>query len=109
MKKLLALMLLACAVTAQAADKLIVGASPTPHAEVRRRQGVQHGTRRRSLGRVASALAVVARAIAFINLLAARPDNRNSAAMLKLVQALRSPEAKQFILTRFKGSLLPVF
>ena len=45
----------------------------------------------------------------FINLLAARPDNRNSAAMLKLVQALRSPEAKQFILTRFKGSLLPVF
>ena len=45
----------------------------------------------------------------FINLLAARPDNRNSAAMIKLVQALRSPEAKQFILTRFKGSLLPVF
>lgn len=45
----------------------------------------------------------------FINLLAARPDNRNSAAMVKLVQALRSPEAKQFILTRFKGSLLPVF
>jgi len=45
----------------------------------------------------------------FINLLAARPDNRGSPAMLKLVQALRSPESKQFIQTRFKGSLLPVF
>lgn len=29
--------------------------------------------------------------------------------MLERVQALRSLEAKQFILTRFKGSLLPVF
>lgn len=45
----------------------------------------------------------------FVNLLAARADNRNSPAMQKLVQALRSPESRQFIQTRFKGSLLPVF
>lgn len=45
----------------------------------------------------------------FINLLAAREDNANSEAMNKLVKALRSPESKEFIETRFKGSLLPVF
>lgn len=45
----------------------------------------------------------------FINLLAARPDNRDSPAMRKLIQALRSPESREFIQTRFKGSLLPVF
>jgi D-methionine transport system substrate-binding protein len=45
----------------------------------------------------------------FINLLAARPDNKDSPAMQKLVAALRSPESKQFILDRFKGSLVPVF
>lgn len=45
----------------------------------------------------------------FVNLLAARADNRDSPAMRKLVQALRSPESRQFILTRFKGSLAPVF
>jgi D-methionine transport system substrate-binding protein len=45
----------------------------------------------------------------FINLLAARPDNKDSPAMLKLVAALRSPESKAFIQERFKGSLVPVF
>lgn len=45
----------------------------------------------------------------FVNLLAARPDNRNSPAMVKLAAALRSPQAKEFIQTRFKGSLIPVF
>ena len=34
MKKLVALLALACAFNAHAADKLIVGASPTPHAEI---------------------------------------------------------------------------
>lgn len=29
--------------------------------------------------------------------------------MVKLVEALRSPESKAFILERFKGSLVPVF
>ena len=45
----------------------------------------------------------------FINLLAARADNKDSPAMQKLVEALRSPESRQFIQERFKGSLVPVF
>lgn len=45
----------------------------------------------------------------FINLLAARPDNKDSESMVKLAEALRSPEARDFIQQRFKGSLVPVF
>lgn len=45
----------------------------------------------------------------FINMLAARPDNKDSDAMKKLTQALRSDEVRDFINTRFKGSLSPVF
>lgn len=45
----------------------------------------------------------------FINLLAARADNKDSAPLKKLAEALRSPESRSFIQTRFKGSLLPVF
>ena len=45
----------------------------------------------------------------FINLLAAREDNRDAPGMDKLVKALRSPESKAFIQQRFKGSLVPVF
>lgn len=45
----------------------------------------------------------------FINLLAARPENKDSEAMKKLVAALRSPEVRAYIQTRFKGSLMPVF
>ncbi len=45
----------------------------------------------------------------FINLLAARPENKDSVPMKKLADALRSPEVRDFIQTRFKGSLLPVF
>jgi D-methionine transport system substrate-binding protein len=45
----------------------------------------------------------------FINLLAARPENKDSAAMKKLADALRSPEVRTYIQTRFKGSLAPVF
>ena len=45
----------------------------------------------------------------FVNLLAARPDNKDSPAMVKLAQALRSPEVKKFIEERFKGSLVPAF
>lgn len=45
----------------------------------------------------------------YVNLLAARADNKDSPAMQKLAAALRSPESKQFILDRFKGSLVPAF
>ncbi|OWT71619.1 MULTISPECIES: MetQ/NlpA family ABC transporter substrate-binding protein [unclassified Achromobacter] len=45
----------------------------------------------------------------FANLLAARPDNKDSPAMRKLVEALRSPQAAKFMQDRFKGSIVPVF
>lgn len=45
----------------------------------------------------------------YVNLLAARTDNKDSPAMKKLASALRSPESKKFILERFKGSLVPAF
>lgn len=45
----------------------------------------------------------------YVNLLAARADNKDSPAMKKLAEALRSPESKQFILDRFKGTLVPAF
>ena len=44
-----------------------------------------------------------------VNLLAARADNKDSAAMNKLAAALRSPESEKFILKRFKGNLVPAF
>ena len=45
----------------------------------------------------------------YVNLLAARADNKDSPAMQKLAAALRSPESKKFIIERFKGSLVPAF
>lgn len=45
----------------------------------------------------------------YVNLLAARADNKDSPAMKKLAAALRSPESKKYILERFKGSLVPAF
>jgi D-methionine transport system substrate-binding protein len=45
----------------------------------------------------------------YANLLAARPDDKDSPAMQKLAAALRSPEAAQFMKDRFKGSIVPVF
>jgi D-methionine transport system substrate-binding protein len=46
---------------------------------------------------------------AYANLLAARPDDKDTPAMQKLVDALRSPQAAQFMRDRFKGSIVPVF
>lgn len=45
----------------------------------------------------------------YVNLLAARVDNKDSPAMKKLVAALQSPESKKFILERFQGNLVPAF
>lgn len=45
----------------------------------------------------------------YANLLAAREDNKNSPAMRKLVDALRSADSAQFMKERFKGSIVPVF
>jgi D-methionine transport system substrate-binding protein len=46
---------------------------------------------------------------AYANLLAARPDDKDSPAMRKLVQALRSKESADFMKEHFKGSIVPVF
>jgi D-methionine transport system substrate-binding protein len=44
-----------------------------------------------------------------VNILVARPDNKDSAAMQKLAAALHSPEVKQFILEKYKGAVVPAF
>lgn len=45
----------------------------------------------------------------YVNILVARPDNKDSADMQKLVQALHSPELKQFITEKYKGAVVPAF
>lgn len=43
----------------------------------------------------------------YVNILVARPDNKDSEAMKKLVEALHSPEMKQFINEKYKGAVVP--
>ncbi|MFZ4834239.1 MetQ/NlpA family ABC transporter substrate-binding protein [Rouxiella sp. Mn2063] len=45
----------------------------------------------------------------YIEYLVARPDNIHSPAMQKLAKALNSPEVRNFIITRYKGQILPGF
>jgi D-methionine transport system substrate-binding protein len=45
----------------------------------------------------------------YVNILVARPDNKDSEAMKKLVAALHSPEVKAFILEKYKGAVVPAF
>jgi D-methionine transport system substrate-binding protein len=45
----------------------------------------------------------------YVNILVARPDDKDSEAMKKLVAALRTPEVKAFILEKYKGAVLPAF
>ncbi|MBA1190381.1 ABC transporter substrate-binding protein [Pseudomonas entomophila] len=45
----------------------------------------------------------------YVNILVARPDNKDSDAMKKLVDALHSPEMKQFINEKYKGAVVPAF
>ena len=45
----------------------------------------------------------------YVNILVARPDNKDSAAMQKLAAALHSPKVKQFILEKYKGAVVPAF
>lgn len=45
----------------------------------------------------------------YVNILVARPDNKDAPAMQKLAAALHSPELKQFILEKYKGAVLPAF
>ena len=43
----------------------------------------------------------------YVNILVARPDDKDSADMQKLVAALHSPEVKAFILEKYKGAIVP--
>ena len=45
----------------------------------------------------------------YANLVAARPDNVNSPALAKLVAALRTPAAKQFVQEKYHGAVLTTF
>jgi D-methionine transport system substrate-binding protein len=45
----------------------------------------------------------------YVNILVARPDNKDSAAMKKLVAALTSPAAKKFIQDKYQGAVVPAF
>jgi D-methionine transport system substrate-binding protein len=45
----------------------------------------------------------------YTNIVAARADRANDPAIAKLMKALHSPEAKQFILDKYKGAVLPAF
>lgn len=45
----------------------------------------------------------------YVNVLAARPDNKDSDAIQKLAKALNSPEVKKFIEDKYQGSVVPAF
>ncbi|WP_120997942.1 MetQ/NlpA family ABC transporter substrate-binding protein [Stutzerimonas urumqiensis] len=45
----------------------------------------------------------------YVNILVARPDNKDSTAMQKLAKALQSDEVKQFIDEKYKGAVVPAF
>lgn len=45
----------------------------------------------------------------YVNILVARPDNKDSEAMKKLAEALNSPELKTFIVDKYKGAVIAAF
>ncbi|MBF8778710.1 MetQ/NlpA family ABC transporter substrate-binding protein [Pseudomonas fulva] len=45
----------------------------------------------------------------YVNILVARPDDKDSDAMKKLAAALHSPEVKQFIGEKYQGAVVPAF
>ncbi|MHA6162767.1 MetQ/NlpA family ABC transporter substrate-binding protein [Pseudomonas sichuanensis] len=55
------------------------------------------------------ALAIEGSDSPYVNILVARPDNKDSDAMKKLAAALHSPEVKQFITEKYKGAVVPAF
>ncbi|MFT0519839.1 MetQ/NlpA family ABC transporter substrate-binding protein [Pseudomonas faucium] len=55
------------------------------------------------------ALAIEGKDSPYVNILVARPDNKDSEDMKKLAAALHSPEVKQFITEKYKGAVVPAF
>jgi len=45
----------------------------------------------------------------YVNIVAARPDNKDSEAIQKLIAALQSPEVEQFINETYNGAVVPAF
>ncbi|WP_077044022.1 MetQ/NlpA family ABC transporter substrate-binding protein [Pseudomonas sp. KK4] len=45
----------------------------------------------------------------YVNILVARPDNKDSEDMKKLIAALHSPQVKAFIVEKYKGAVVPAF
>ena len=45
----------------------------------------------------------------YVNILVARPDDKDSADMKKLVDALHTPQVKAFINEKYKGAIVPAF
>ena len=45
----------------------------------------------------------------YVNILVARPDNKDSDAMQKLAAALHSEQVRQFIEEKYKGAVVPAF
>ncbi|MBC9070459.1 MetQ/NlpA family ABC transporter substrate-binding protein [Thauera sp. CAU 1555] len=55
------------------------------------------------------ALAIEGSESPYVNILVTREDNRNAAAVVKLVEALKSEAVKRFILDQYKGAVVPAF
>ncbi|UCJ17814.1 MetQ/NlpA family ABC transporter substrate-binding protein [Pseudomonas sp. MM211] len=55
------------------------------------------------------ALAIEGSDSPYVNILVTREDNKDSAAVQKLVKALHSDEVKAFILEKYKGAVVPAF
>jgi D-methionine transport system substrate-binding protein len=55
------------------------------------------------------ALAIEGSDSPYVNILVARPDNKDSDAVQKLAAALHSPEVKQFIEQKYQGAVVPAF
>ena len=45
----------------------------------------------------------------YANILTVRPDNKDNASILKLIEVLQSEEVKQFIQDKYKGAIVPTF
>jgi D-methionine transport system substrate-binding protein len=45
----------------------------------------------------------------YVNVISARPDNKDRVEIQKLIKAYQSPEIKQFIETKFQGSVIPAW
>ena len=45
----------------------------------------------------------------YVNILVARPDNKDSDAMQKLAAALNSEAVREFIMEKYEGAVVPAF